>query len=385
MDNAGGAQVPDSALDEMRRYFHDRNVYHAGAYRRAEQTRDAFTAIRRRIAGFLGASSPGEVIFGLNATTLLSMFAAALRVTLEPGDEIVVTCLEHEANVTPWLRLESTGAVLRFWIPRAPEATLEVEDLETLLSDRTRLIAVTGASNILGTVTDIPSVATLARAREAIFLVDGVHYAAHRRVNVRRDSMDAFFCSGYKFFGAHIGFAACAEWVLDRLPSLNHSFVGSGFKLELGMQNFEGLAATEGVLRYLSDLAGELGIKGRDAYEELFDAIVAYERMLSGRLLDGLLNIGGVHVYGITDPGRFDMRTPTVAFTVDGHTPGHVARRLGERGFGVNHGHMYAPRVIEWLGLTDSGGVIRASLCHYNSLDEISRFLMALAKITEGQ
>jgi selenocysteine lyase/cysteine desulfurase len=181
MDNAGGAQIPDSALDEIRRFFHERNVYHAGAYRRAERTRDAFAAIRRRIAGFLGASSSGEVVFGLNATTLLAMFAEALRVTLESGDEIVVTCLEHEANVTPWLRLESGGAMIRFWNARAPEGTLEVEDLEALLSARTRLVAVTGASSILGTVTDIRSVATLAHDHGAILLVDGVHYVPHRR------------------------------------------------------------------------------------------------------------------------------------------------------------------------------------------------------------
>ncbi|UCC30954.1 MAG: cysteine desulfurase-like protein [Phycisphaerales bacterium] len=384
MDNAGGAQAPDSALDQMRRYFCERHVYHAGPYDQARMTEEAFAAIRRRMAHFMGASSPDEIVFGLNATTLLSLFSASLGQILEAGDEIITTCLEHEANVTPWLRLKSVGAATRFWKPRGPDGVLDIEDLRQLLSDRTRVVAVTGASNILGTVTDIARVAEVVHDHGAVLVVDGVHYAPHRRINIRRDSIDAFVCSGYKLFGAHIGFLACSRDLLDRLPSLNHYFLGDKAKLELGVQNFEGMAATEGVLQYLSDLAGESGIAADDLYDQLFEAIAAYERTLSEQLISGLNEVEGVHVYGITDPKGFDMRTPTAAITVEGHRPEEIARRLGERGLGVNHGHMYAPRVIEWLGLADSGGVVRVSLCHYNTPAEIERLLAVIAENITG-
>lgn len=381
MDNAGGAQVPDTVLDHMRRHFLERDVYHAGSYRHALQARQFLVDIRERMAEYMGASSPDEIVFGLNATTLLGMFATALRRTLKPGDEIISTRLEHEANVTPWLRLRPEGVVVHFWNPRAPEGRLEPSDLETLLCDRTRLVAVTGASNILGAVTDIARVAKLVHNRGAILLVDAVHYAQHRRIHFGRDGMDAVFCSGYKWFGAHIGFAACTRSLLDKLQSLNHFFLENKLKFELGMQNSEGLAATHGVLVYLSDLAGELGMSGESPYDGLFDAIAAYERSLSEHLVGGLKQIERVHIYGITEPNAFAMRTPTVAMTVDGLSPGVVARQLGERGLGVIHGHMYAPRVIEWLGLAESGGVVRISLCHYNTITEIDRLLEALKDI----
>jgi len=383
MDNAGGAQVPGSALHHMHRYFLERNVYHAGSYEHADDARDAFVAIRRRMADFMGASSPDEIVFGPNATTLLSIFSASLRQTLTPGDEIIITCLEHEANVTPWLRLKSAGIVTNVWKPRAPDGALELEDLAQLLSERTRLVAVTGASNILGTITDIASVANVVHDHGAILLVDGVHYAPHRRIHIGRDGIDAFFCSGYKLFGAHMGFAACTRELLDRLPGLNHYFLGDESKLELGMQNFEGLAATEGVLHYFHDLANALCIADEDPFDRLFDFIASYERGLSEELVGGLGDVAGVRIYGITDPEYFGMRTPTAAFTIEGYTPQKVARHLGEHGLGVIHGHMSAPRVIEWLGLANSGGVIRVSLCHYNTVAEIKRLLAALRRLSQ--
>jgi cysteine desulfurase family protein (TIGR01976 family) len=381
MDAAGGAQVPEFSLDLVGQYFLKRNVYHAGLYRRAREARTSLAEIRRRLAQFIGAASPDEVVFGLNATTLLSMFAASFGRLLKPGDEIVTTRLEHEANVTPWLRLGHAGVLTRFWAPRAGDRRLDLDGLDALLSNRTRLVAITGASNILGTITDIPCVARLVHDRGAFLLVDGVHLAPHRRINVRRDGIDAVFCSGYKIFGPHMGFGACTRELFHRLPSLNHRFLGDDAKLELGMQNCEGLAAMEGVLRYFAELAARLDLQAEDPYDGVFDAIAGYERMLSERLIEGLRSIKGVHVYGIVDPRQFDVRTPTAAITLEGRTVEEVARALGERGLGVNQGHMYAPRVIQWLGLADSGGVVRVSLCHYNTVEEVERLVAELTAI----
>jgi cysteine desulfurase family protein (TIGR01976 family) len=381
LENAGGAQVPESVLENVRRHFLERDVYQAGAYEHAARAREFLARIRERVAEFMGASSPGEIVFGLNATTLLSMFATALSKTLRSGDEIITTQLEHEANVTPWLRLRPNGIDVRFWTPRAPEGRLDVGDLAELITDRTRLVAVTAASNVLGTITDIPGVVRLVHGRGAMLLVDAVHYAQHRRMHVRRDQIDACFWSGYKCFGSHMGFAAVAQPVLDKLPGLNHLFLEDKLKLELGMQNSEGLAAIDGVLDHLSELGGRLGIEGDDLYDGVFDAIAAYERSLSERLFGGLKKIDGLRIYGITDPDRSDMRTSTAAITVDGLRPEEVANRLGERGLGVIHGHMYAPRVVEWLGLAEAGGVVRISLCHYNTAAEIDRLLAVLSQI----
>ncbi len=381
MDNAGGSQVPDASLKAIADFFIERNVNHGGSYRHSQKLSASMDETRSGIAGFLGASSPDEIIFGHNATTLIRLLATSLRETLSPGDEIILSTLDHEANITPWLRLQQEGIKIQFWNPRGPDALLQLGDLKALLSRRTRLVAVCGASNLLGTVNDLRPIADLAHESGAILFVDGVHYAPHRHTNVSRDDIDVFVCSGYKIFGAHIGFAACKRRLLEQLPSLNHYFLKDKLKFELGTQNFEGLAATDGVLSYFSSLAKELGIDDEKPYQKVFEHIVAYEKALSERLIGGLLQLHGVRVYGITDPDRFDMRTPTAAFTVENHSPLEIATLLGKAGFGVNDGDLYAARIVDWLRLRQAGGVVRASLCHYNTIDEIERLLDVLASI----
>lgn len=380
MDNAGGTQVPLWVLRNVGRYYVEQNVNLHGPYRHSITNTEFLSKIRQKTAEFLGASSPDETIFGLNATTLIRLFATAFGQTLNAGDEIIISGLEHEANVTPWLRLQQAGVKILFWQPRGPEALLQEGDLKALLSERTRLVAVTGASNLLGTINDCANIAKLVHEAGGIIFVDGVHAAPHMRTNVKRDQIDMFVCSGYKIFGAHIGLAACSEKLLNRIPSLNHYFL-DGLKLELGTQNFEGLAAMDGVFEYFHALAKQMNIEDENPYERLFDRIGSYERYLSEYTIPKMQKIDGITVYGITDPKRYNSRTPTVAFNLQGHHPLDVAGKLGEAGLGVNDGDLYAARIVEWLGLKDSGGVVRASLCHYNTTEEIDRLLEEIKKI----
>jgi len=374
-------QVPQASLTAIEEYFVERNVNLGGPYRHSQQNIAFLDEIRASLAAFLGASSSDEIFFGLNATSLMRLLATSLREIFSPGDEIIISGLEHEANVTPWLRFQQDGVKIHFWNPRGPEALLQFGDLKALLSERTRLVAVCGASNLLGTVNDLRPIADLVHEHGAILFVDGVHYAPHRHTDVRRDDIDVFVCSGYKIFGAHIGFAACKRRLLEHLPGLNHYFLKDKLKFELGTQNFEGLAATGGVLSYFAGLAKELGIGGEIPYGKVFERIDAYEKVLSERLIGGLQALEGVRVYGITDPARFDMRTPTAAFTVEDHAPLEVATLLGKAGFGVNEGDLYAARIVDWLGLREGGGVVRASLCHYNTIEEIDGLLEAIKSI----
>jgi len=214
MDNAGGAQVPDIAIERMNRFFIERNVNLQGPYRQSRENTEFVEEMRERLSAFFGAASPDEVIYGLNATTLIRLLATASREDFSAGDEIIISTLEHEANVTPWLRLQLDGIKIRFWEPRGPEAMLELGDLKALLTDSTRLVAVCGASNLLGTVNDISAIAEIVHESGAVLFVDGVHSAPHRRTSVGRDGADVFVCSGYKVFGAHIGFAAVSNRLL---------------------------------------------------------------------------------------------------------------------------------------------------------------------------
>jgi cysteine desulfurase family protein (TIGR01976 family) len=383
MDNAGGAQVPEEVLGRVEGFFLEQNVNLHGPYRHSEVNTQFVEVMRRRMGEFLGASSEHEIVFGLNATTIMRLFSTSFAQTLKQGDEIIISGLEHEADVTPWLRLQSLGATIRFWQPRGDEALLQEGDLKALLSERTRLVAVTGASNLLGTINDCAGMAELAHEAGALLFIDGVHSAPHVRTRVQGDGIDVFVCSGYKVFGAHVGIAAVRRGLMDRLPSLNHYFLKS-LKLELGTQNFEGLAAMDGVLEYFQALAKQMGNRGEDAYDFAFRGIGRYEQILTRRILEGLRAIDGVRIYGIISPERFSRRTPTVAFNIAGKHPRDVAKRLGQSGFGVNNGDLYAARIVDWLGLKNSGGVVRASLCHYNTIEEIDGLLKAVREIVEG-
>lgn len=377
LDNAAGGQVPKQLIKSYNAFVEDSYVLGGAHYNRSQLVSSMANDVRARSAEFLGASDPADVLFGLNATTILRLFATAIGETLIQGDEIIVSGLEHEANVTPWLRLQKRGIVLKFWKPRGPEARLQTGDLLALLSDRTRIVAVTAASNFLGTLTDIPQYTKLAHEHGAIIVVDGVHYAPHRRIRVEADDIDFLVCSGYKFFGPHLGLGYCRSSLGDKLPSLNHYFLDSN-KLEIGAQNIEGLAALGGVFDYFDALADKLNIREEPSLDALFAKLSAYESELTLRLLRGMSAIKGITIYGISDPEKIDERVATVAFLKEGLPPEEMSRKLCAGGFGVRFGHLYAPRLADHLRVASTNGVVRISLCHYNTADEVDRLLEAI-------
>lgn len=373
-DNAAGAQVPHQALDAIQRYIERHYALGGAAYRRSSEAEAIVESVRRRAAQFLGTPDADEVVFGLNATTTLRLFVTALGETLKSGDGIIISALEHEANVSPWLRLQRYGVELGFWPARGPEALLQEGDLRSMLSMGTpKVVAVTAASNLLGTMPDIRAIADIAHAEGALVVVDAVHFAPHRHVDVRAMGVDFLVCSGYKIFGPHVALAYCSAALMERLPSLNHFFL-QGHKLELGSQNNEGIAALGGAFDYLDELGAKLGLPAGD-FAGVFGHISAWETHLSARMLAGLTAIPGVTVFGITDPSKLDRRVATYSFRKEGLTPEALAQKICDAGFAVRHGDAYAARLAEHLKVAKSGGVVRASLSHYNTLEEVEEFL----------
>lgn len=378
-DNAAGAQVPRQALTAIHSYIERHYALGGAAYQRSAEASAVIDSVRRRAADFLGAGDPGEIIFGLNASTTLRLFATAIGETLKNGDGIIVSGLEHEANVSPWLRLQRFGVEIGFWPVRGPQSLLQEGDLRSLLSMGTpRIVAVTAASNLLGTMPDIRAIADIAHAEGAIVVVDAVHYAPHRRIDVRALGVDFLVCSGYKIFGPHVSLAWCNPDLMDRLPNLNHFFLPH-YKLELGSQNNEGIAALGGAFVYLDELGARCGLAAGD-FTGVFSTIAAWEGALSAQMLAGLKAIPGITVFGITDPSLLDRRVATYSFRKEGLTPEALAAKICAAGIAVRHGDAYASRLAEHLKVAKSGGVVRASLSHYNTPEEVGLFLEAVEK-----
>jgi cysteine desulfurase family protein (TIGR01976 family) len=377
-DNAAGGQIPQQSIDSITDFITDNYALAGAFYPRSNSAKEVVTRIRTEAADFLGAGSMQEISFGLNATVTLRLLAVSLAETLKPGDEIIISGLEHEANVAPWLQLQRQGVTIRYWPLRGPHHLLQAGDLKALLNEKTRVVAVTAASNLLGTTPDIRTFADLAHECGAIIVVDGVHFAPHRRVNVSRDEIDFFVCSGYKLFGTRVSISAIKPSLIEQLPNLNHYFL-EGLQLELGAQNYEGIAAFAGVFHYFRQLANQCGINA--GYDELFDSISTYENALTKRMLEGIADIKGLTVFGLNDPQQVIDRVATFSLRKDGQTPDEMATKLTEAAIACRHGHMYAPRLTDHLRVTDSGGVVRLSLCHYNTEEEVDRILDVLAAL----
>jgi cysteine desulfurase family protein (TIGR01976 family) len=390
LDGPGGTQVPAECIEAMAAYLRASNANHGGAFRTSHETDALLHDVHAAAADFLGAADPAEVAFGPNMTTLTFALSRALGPTLEAGDEVVVTRLDHDANVAPWLAMaEERGATVR-WLDFDPDdCTLRLDDLAEVINARTRVVAVGLASNAVGTVNDVSRIADAARAHGALLFVDAVHAAPHLPIDVGALGADLLACSPYKFFGPHLGLMWGRREVLERLPAFRVRPAGEELpgKWETGTQNHEALAGLLGTFGYLEALGRAHGGAGpeadrRAALRAAMQAIRGYERGLIGPLLEGLAGVPGCRVYGLTDASRFDERVPTVAFTIEGMHPRDVARRLGERGINVWDGDYYAVEAVRRLGLERSGGMVRAGLVHYNTAEEIERLVVALREIT---
>ncbi len=379
-DNPAGTQVPQSTIDGYATYFGLHNANVGGAFATSRETQDVIDAARQGMADFLGAASPREIVFGPNMTSLTFDLSHAIARVLQPGDEVVTTRLEHDANVAPWLALQERGVTLR-WIGINPETmTLDLERAAQVIGPRTRLVACGYASNAFGTVNDVHRLADLAHAVGAWLFVDAVHYAPHGPIDVQALDCDLLTCSAYKFFGPHLGILYGREEILEELPAYKVRPASDELpgKWETGSGNYESMSALLGTLSYLRTLANGSGGSESEQLHSAMTAIKESERTLTERLLAGLASLPGAHVYGLTDPTQFDRRVPTASFTFDGHRPEEVAAALGTRGIYSWAGNHYALEPLDQLGLDATG---RVGLVHYNLPEEIDRFIAALGEI----
>ena len=389
-DGPGGTQVPQAVIDAVARYYRESNANDGGAFITSQRSDAIVRQARGAVADFLNARSVDEIKFGANMTTLTFHVSRSIGATLAPGDEVVVTILDHEANVSPWQAMAADrGLTVRTVDIRLEDGTLDLEDFDRQLSGRTKLVAVGYASNAIGTINPVAELVRRAHAVGALTYVDAVHYAPHGPIDVQALETDFLACSVYKFFGPHEGILYGRAEVLDRLPA--YKVRPAHDRFQTGTPNFEGIAGTLAALDYLAWVGRTYG--GAHAVEfpgfggrrlELktaLAAIRAYEMGLFRQLMDGLAGIPGVRVWGITDPARFGERTPTAALTFEGIAPRAAAEALGRRGITAWDGDFYAQGLIERFGLAGSGGVLRIGLTHYNTAGEIERLLGALAEI----
>jgi cysteine desulfurase family protein (TIGR01976 family) len=394
-DGPGGTQVPRSVIDAMADYLTRANANHDGAFATSQRSDQIIVEARQALADFFNAPSPDEVVFGPNMTTLTFNISRAIARDLKPGDEIVVTRLDHDANIAPWQALEERGVVVRHADFNPADCTLDMDGLAALIGERTRLVAVGYASNAVGTINDVRRIGEMAHAAGAWVYVDAVHYAPHGPIDVQAIDCDFLVCSAYKFFGPHMGVLYGRYDLLDRLRAykVRPASDQPPDKFETGTKNHEGMAGTAAAVNYLADLGAELGASfagdlpgftgRRLQLKAAMVAIRAYERPLVGKLIAGLQAIPGVTLYGITDPAHFDRRAPTVAFTLEGYTPRQVAERLGQAGIFVWDGNYYALAVTERLGVEESGGMVRLGIAHYNTLEEVGRLLAVVEGLAQ--
>ena len=383
VDAPGGSQVPEPVIEAMAGYLRRSNANAHGAFATSQETDDVIAEAHRAAADLLNADTD-EVVFGPNATTLLFAISRSVARMLGSGDEVVVTRLDHDANVWPWvLAAQDAGATVRWVDIREDDATLEVPSFEAALSERTKIVAFTLASNAVGTITPAAELARLVHERTpAIVACDGVHLAQHRRIDVRAIGADLVVCSPYKIFGPHLGILFGRREVLSSLRpyKVRPAEDALPFAFETGTQNHEGFAGWIAAVGYLAELGEGTGRRAavRDAFER---AIVPWEAELSRRFLVGIRAIPSVRLYGIAEPERAGERTPTFAVRVADQHPAETAKTLAGRGIFVWDGNYYALEIMERLGLQDSGGAVRIGFCHYNTPDEVDRVLEELATL----
>jgi len=394
-DNPGGTQVAQEVIARMQRYFSYSNANHGGAFRTSQLSDATVADTRQAVADFLHAARPEEIIFGQNMTSLTLHISRSIARLLSPGDELVVTRLDHDANIAPWLLIaEDRGCHVR-WVDFRPEdCTLDLVEMERVISPRTKLVAVGYASNAVGTINDVRRVVQMAHSVGALCFIDAVQYAPHKAIDVQALDCDFLACSAYKFFGPHTGILYGKYALLDQLTAykVRPSGANPPDKFETGTQSFESIAGVLGVMEYLAWLGTSFGAQFAERYQREFTglglavrqglaAIEEYELTLNSKLLAGLRSVPGLHVWGITDPQRMDQRVPTFSFTLPGHSPRSVAEKLAQENIYVWDGNFYALAVVQRLGLEADGGLIRIGLTHYNTLDEVDRLISVLQSL----
>jgi len=382
LDGPGGSQVPASVMTAMTAYYLSSNANTHGAFWTSRLTDRTVSEARLAAADFLGASSPETISFGQNMTTLNFLLSEAIAATLQPGDEIVVTELDHEANVAPWLRLEDRGIRVR-QIPIGNDGRLDSDAWAHTLSDRTKLVALGWASNALGTVNPVAEIRQWTRQVGAWLLIDAVHWAPHGPIDVGALEPDFLLCSSYKFFGPHVGILYSAPGRLEALPTLRVRTQNPRppYRIETGTLNHAALAGVTAAINFIA-ACGQAGETRRERLKDAMNRIYAYEHRLAADLYRELLNIPGIRVYG--PPVDDKPRTPTLSFTVDGRHSAEVASLLAAKDIYVWDGDFYALGVLTHYGLQDQGGLVRIGLAPYNTVEEITRTVEVLAQIASA-
>jgi len=372
-------------IDAITDYLTNSNANTCGAYATSRRTDAVIAEARAAMADFLGCD-PDEVVFGPNMTTLTYAISRSIGRELGPGDEILLTYLDHDANVSPWQALEERGVTIRFAEINHDDCTLNMADLAQKISSRTRVVAVGYASNAVGTINDVSEIVRLAHKKGAMAYIDAVHYAPHGPIDVRALDCDFLACSTYKFFGPHMGVLYGKREHLQHLQPYkvrpNTNAIPN--RWEWGTLNHECIAGIAACVNYLADMGRQVDSSAsnrRSAILAAYRAIQQHERGLSETMIRGLLEIPGLKLYGITDPEKFDRRCPTFAVRIANHTPLKLATALGERGFFTWDGNYYALNLTERLDVEKDGGFLRIGIAHYNTAEEIARLLTALREI----
>jgi len=402
LDGPGGTQVPERVIDAISRYLGHDNSNTGGAYSTSRHTDAMIARARGAMADFLHCAAD-EIIFGPNMTTLTFAMSRAIGRELKPGDEIVVTRLDHDANVSPWLAMaEDRGLTVRWAEIDDENCTLDLTDLASKINENTKLVAVGYASNAVGTINPVRAIAQLAHAAGALCYIDAVHYGPHGPIDVAAIGCDFLACSTYKFFGPHMGVLYGKSEHLSRFRPYkvrpNTNAIPNCW--EWGTLNHECIAGIEACVEYLADVGRHMAESFADgppvcpptearpipdrrlAIEAAYGSIRRYERDLIERTMTGLKSIRGLKIYGITDPARFHDRCPTFAVRIEGHTPVELATKLGERGIFTWDGNYYALNLTEHLDVERSGGFLRIGLVHYNTAEEVDRLITALDEMS---
>jgi len=391
-DGPGGTQVTDTVIEAVSAYYRTSNANHEGAFLTSQRSDAIVEEAHAGLADFLNAAHPAEIKFGANMTSLTMHFARSVMASLAPGDQVVVTSLDHEANVGPWRSAAADrGVSVQTVDIRPDDVTLDVEHFDRILHERPKLVAFGWASNAVGSINPVAELVRRAHEAGAMTYVDAVHAAPHLPIDVQAVGTDFLACSAYKFFGPHVGVLYGRREALDALPTYKLRVAEDRF--ETGTGNFEGWAGALAAVEYIAEVGRAYGadhagdfptMEGRAlAMHAGMAAIRAYEMPLFGHLLDGLEAIPGVRVWGVTDRARFAERTPTAAVTIAGVTAGEASAALGRRGIATWAGNFYAKGVTESLGL-EPEGVLRIGLTHYNTAAEVDRLLAELSEVAGG-
>ena len=386
LDNPAGTQVPQAVADAVSRCLLTTNANLGGYFETTIAAQSVVDEAHQAMADFLGAPSPEEIIIGANMTTLTYHMSRTLGRTLKPGDEIILTRMDHEGNVSPWLQLaEDLGLVVR-WLP-FDEKSWQVEEatLAGLLSDKTRLVALNYASNLTGSINRVKSLTAIAKRAGALVYVDAVQFAPHGLIDVQELGCDFLICSAYKFFGPHMGILWGRREIIDGLKPYKCRCSSNGLpeRFELGTPQIElmaGLAAAVDYFAGLGAAAGEGGSR-RQKIARAFEVSIAYENPLAQRLIDGLSDIPGLTIHGITDRKRLADRVPTVSFTVDGIVPETIVRQMNAENIFLWSGHNYAWEIVHQLGIPAEQGVVRIGIAHYNTAAEIDETLESVHRV----